>query len=85
MVGPDGSIRAPYTEVAKWLEAAPPDQLERLRIESELLYRRGGITFAVYADAAGEERIIPFDIVPRMISTASGRGWSVARRSACAR
>ena len=70
MIGPDGAIRAPYAHVSKWLEVTPPDQLERLRIESELLYRRGGITFAVYGDAAGEERIIPFDIVPRMISTA---------------
>jgi uncharacterized circularly permuted ATP-grasp superfamily protein len=77
MLGAAAEVRAPYAEVAKWLEATPPDQLERLRVEAELLYRKGGITFAVYGDAAGEERIIPFDIVPRMISSAE---WAVLEK-----
>ena len=64
----DGSVRAPYLEVAKWLEGVTSAQLERRRAEAELFYRRGGITFAVYGDAQGEERIIPYDIIPRILA-----------------
>jgi len=66
----DGSVRAPYLEVAKWLESVTSAQLERRRAEAELFYRRGGITFAVYGDTQGEERIIPYDIIPRILSAA---------------
>src|SRR5882672_2747041 len=65
----DGDVRPAYVGVAKWLAAVAPEQLERRRAEAELLYRRGGITFAVYGDTQGEERIIPHDIVPRMLSS----------------
>ncbi len=68
----DGSVRVPYLEVAKWLDGVTTAQLERRRAEAELFYRRGGITFAVYGDAQGEERIIPYDIIPRILS---GTEW----------
>ena len=70
MRGDDGGVRLPYAGVARWLDAVSPDQLARRRAEAELFYRRGGITFAVYGDAQGEERIIPHDIVPRVLSSA---------------
>ena len=66
MTAEDGSVRRPYARVAEWLTTVSPEQLERRRVEAELFYRRGGITFAVYGDAQGEERIIPYDIIPRM-------------------
>jgi uncharacterized circularly permuted ATP-grasp superfamily protein len=44
--------------------------LRQRRLEAELFFRRGGITFAVYGDTQGEERIIPYDIVPRVLSRA---------------
>jgi uncharacterized circularly permuted ATP-grasp superfamily protein len=69
MYAADGTVRPAYAGVAKWLASVAPDQLERCRVEAELLYRRGGITFAVYGDTQGEERIIPHDIVPRMLSS----------------
>lgn len=69
----DGSVRRPYEKVAEWLETVSSDQLERRRVEAELFYRRGGITFAVYGDTQGEERIIPYDIIPRILST---REWA---------
>jgi uncharacterized circularly permuted ATP-grasp superfamily protein len=69
MTAEDGSIRRPYARVAEWLATVSPEQLERRRVEAELFYRRGGITFAVYGDAQGEERIIPYDIIPRILST----------------
>ena len=64
----DGGIRKPYERVAEWLTTVSPEQMERRRVEAELFYRRGGITFAVYGDAQGEERIIPYDIIPRILS-----------------
>ena len=69
----DGSVRRPYARVADWLTTVSPEQMERRRVEAELFYRRGGITFAVYGDAQGEERIIPYDIIPRILST---QEWS---------
>jgi uncharacterized circularly permuted ATP-grasp superfamily protein len=77
MLESDGATRAPYVGVAAWLSSRAPDQLERLRVEAELFYRKGGITFAVYGDAQGEERIIPFDIVPRVLCT---KEWAALAR-----
>ncbi|HVM83446.1 MAG TPA: circularly permuted type 2 ATP-grasp protein [Candidatus Binatia bacterium] len=65
-----GGIRAPYERIAQWLASVPREQLQQRRLEAELFFRRGGITFAVYGDAQGEERIIPYDIVPRVLSRA---------------
>ena len=65
-----GGIRAPYEKIAAWLDAVPREQLAQRRLEAELFFRRGGITFAVYGDAQGEERIIPYDIVPRVLARA---------------
>ena len=65
----DGNVRKPYERVAEWLTTVSNEQLERRRVEAELFYRRGGITFAVYGDNQGEERIIPYDIIPRILST----------------
>jgi uncharacterized circularly permuted ATP-grasp superfamily protein len=65
----DGGVRKPYARVAEWLTTVSSEQLERRRVEAELFYRRGGITFAVYGDNQGEERIIPYDIIPRILST----------------
>jgi len=65
-----GGIRAPYEKIAEWLDSVPREQLQQRRLEAELFFRRGGITFAVYGDAQGEERIIPYDIVPRVLARA---------------
>ena len=61
--------RAGYEIVKSWLASTPPEMLRQRQREAELLFRRIGITFAVYGDAAGEERLIPFDIVPRILTT----------------
>jgi uncharacterized circularly permuted ATP-grasp superfamily protein len=66
----DGSARAGYENLHRWLQQAPPDLLSLRRAEAELLFRRIGITFAVYGDGDGEERIIPFDIIPRILTRA---------------
>src|SRR3981189_3123718 len=68
MTGADGGVRPAYGELAQWLEGLPPDLLERRRREAELLFRRIGITFAVYGEADAQERLIPFDVLPRILS-----------------
>ncbi|MDQ8726607.1 circularly permuted type 2 ATP-grasp protein [Bradyrhizobium sp. LHD-71] len=71
---PDGSLRQAYQELSLWLNDTPPDALEYRRKEAELLFRRIGITFAVYGEAEAQERLIPFDVIPRIISA---RDWAV--------
>lgn len=63
-----GIVRDIYRDYTAWLERLPNGTLERKSAEAELLFRRLGITFAVYGEAAGGERLIPFDIVPRIFS-----------------
>ncbi len=59
--------RALYRRVARWLEETPPELLSSRRLQAELMFRRMGITFAVYGDSESTERLIPFDIVPRIL------------------
>ena len=66
MHGVDGSVRDIYGTYAQWLDSLPEGTLTRKSAEAELLFRRLGITFAVYGEADGGERLIPFDMVPRI-------------------
>jgi uncharacterized circularly permuted ATP-grasp superfamily protein len=72
MTGPCGDLRPAYRELALWLKETPADALEYRRQEAELLFRRIGITFAVYGEADSTERLIPFDVIPRILA---GREW----------
>ena len=63
-----GDCRAVYRRIARWLEDSPPELLASRRNQAELMFRRIGITFAVYGDKEATERLIPFDIVPRVLS-----------------
>jgi uncharacterized circularly permuted ATP-grasp superfamily protein len=63
---PEGIPRAHYDAFAKWLAEQSPELMHNKREEAELIFRRVGITFAVYGDEAGTERTIPFDIIPRI-------------------
>lgn len=65
----DGSItRAPYQRYWDWFEGEDPLRLLKKSAEAEALFRRTGITFNVYGDDEADERLIPFDIVPRIIA-----------------
>jgi len=68
MWGRDNIVRAPYGELAAWLEQIPPNVLDQRRREAELVFRRIGITFAVYGESEAQERLIPFDVIPRILS-----------------
>lgn len=68
----DGSdVREHYKRYAQWLSKQPPDVMQARRAEAEMIFRRVGITFAVYGakdeGGAGNERLIPFDLIPRII------------------
>jgi uncharacterized circularly permuted ATP-grasp superfamily protein len=64
-------IREHYRVYDKWLARQPGDMMAQSREEAELIFRRVGITFAVYGakdeDGSGTERLIPFDLIPRII------------------
>jgi len=57
-----------YRHIARWLQETPPEVLAARRAQAEYMFRRIGITFGVYGDKDAAERLIPFDIVPRVIS-----------------
>jgi uncharacterized circularly permuted ATP-grasp superfamily protein len=79
MYGHDASnaqARSAYKGIADWLSSQPLDALVRKRTDAEGLFRRTGITFAVYGDATSAERLIPFDIIPRIIEAAEWRRLS---------
>jgi len=65
-------LRAPYAAFDDWLRAENPARLRRKQQEAEEIFRLTGITFNVYGRAEAAERLIPFDIIPRIIG---GREW----------
>jgi uncharacterized circularly permuted ATP-grasp superfamily protein len=68
----EGGVRAAYAGYREWYEAQDAATLRRKHGEAEGFFRRTGITFNVYGDDAGEERLIPFDMVPRIVTA---REW----------
>ncbi len=69
----DGRARAVYGRLARWLGEVRPELLHARRAQADLMFRRIGITFAVYGDSEAQERLIPFDIVPRLIGKGEWR------------
>jgi uncharacterized circularly permuted ATP-grasp superfamily protein len=67
MRSPDGEVRPHYRAFADWLDRTTPDRIAQKRGEAERAFHRVGITFAVYGEESGSERLIPFDLVPRII------------------
>ena len=67
MYDANGGVREHYKGYEGWLRETPPERIERKRAEADLAFHRVGITFAVYGEEAGKERLIPFDIIPRII------------------
>ena len=64
----DGSVREPYLALEEWLKEQPPQALSLMSGDAEALFRRLGISFAVYGDNQGAERLLPFDIIPPIVS-----------------
>src|SRR5690606_6584683 len=72
MQTPDEAVRAPYRDYRRWLSEQDKTWMRRKSGEAESFFRRTGITFNVGGDADGEERLSPFDMVPRI---RSGGEW----------
>jgi uncharacterized circularly permuted ATP-grasp superfamily protein len=56
----------------EWLSVQDTEHLKAKARDAENIFRRTGITFAVYGHEDSSERLIPFDLIPRIIS---GREW----------
>ena len=71
MLAAPGQVRPHYSGFDDWLRQQAPAAMAARRDEAEMIFRRVGITFAVYGakdeDGAGTERLIPFDLIPRII------------------
>ena len=72
-LGSEDDPRAPYRAYHEWFRGEDIARLRRKATEAEGFFRRTGITFNVYGAAEADERLIPFDIVPRILS---GREWA---------
>lgn len=72
LLGGEG-VRAPYAEYQEWFSHEDVSRLSKKSKEAEAFFRRTGITFNVYGQAAAQERLIPFDLIPRIIAN---REWT---------
>ncbi|WP_338844474.1 circularly permuted type 2 ATP-grasp protein [Massilia sp. W12] len=70
-------LRSHYADFSSWLAEQSAATLASKRAEADLLFRRVGITFAVYGNEAGTERLIPFDMIPRIIPASE---WQILYR-----
>jgi uncharacterized circularly permuted ATP-grasp superfamily protein len=67
MTGRDGTVLPHYRAYAAWRAERPAEYFAQKRQEADVMFRRAGITFAVYGEEAGSERLIPFDLIPRVL------------------
>ena len=70
MLTADKTVREHYAVYERWLQRQPAETMRARRAEAEVIFRRVGITFAIYGakdDGSGTERLIPFDVIPRVI------------------
>ncbi len=66
-------VRDPYARLSQWVETMPADLRQMKQAEAESLFRRIGITFAVYGEGGDPDRLIPFDMMPRVFEQAEWR------------
>ncbi len=67
-----GLVRQHYGKYERWLQATDPSRIAQKRVEADRVFNRAGITFSVYGESDGKERLIPFDLIPRIIP---GKEW----------
>lgn len=72
MIKTGDEVRPPYDQLKSWLDMQNPGRLAQKALDAENVFRKTGITFAVYGDEEAAERLIPFDIIPRIIT---GNEW----------
>ena len=77
MHGHGDTVRQPYAEYAELFAGIEPAKLKQKSLDAEAFFRRTGITFNVYGEEEADERLIPFDLIPRIIST---KEWNTLTR-----
>ncbi len=77
MRAPGGSVRPAYADFARLLDDLSMESLVTKQKAAEEIFRRLGITFAVYGEGGSTERLIPFDLIPRIIDHAE---WELVER-----
>jgi uncharacterized circularly permuted ATP-grasp superfamily protein len=70
-------VRLPYARLEDWMRAMPAELRSLKQAEAEALFRRIGITFAVYGEGGDPDRLIPFDMFPRVFT---GTEWARLER-----
>lgn len=76
MMDAQGGVRPAYAAYRDWYEEQDGKWLREQDQRAESFFRKTGITFNVYGDTDGEERLIPFDMIPRIITAAEWRKLS---------
>ena len=75
--GGPAAVRSAYESLKRWLDETPAATFDTRRSQAELFFRRVGITFAVYGDNESSERLIPFDVIPRVLEKSE---WAFLER-----
>jgi uncharacterized circularly permuted ATP-grasp superfamily protein len=73
----EGGVRPPYGKFSRLLEELPLKRLKTKQHEADEFFRKQGITFLTYGEDGNDERLIPFDPIPRILSAAE---WEVLRK-----
>ncbi|MCY3882892.1 MAG: circularly permuted type 2 ATP-grasp protein [Chloroflexi bacterium] len=74
MVDPGGALRPAYQELAEALEQWSLEEYEQRKERADLALLSAGITFNVYSEDEGTERIFPFSLIPRIVDAEEWRG-----------
>jgi uncharacterized circularly permuted ATP-grasp superfamily protein len=69
----DAAVRPPYARLEDWMRSMPAELRQMKQAEAESLFRRIGITFAVYGEGGDPDRLIPFDMFPRVFAQSEWR------------
>jgi hypothetical protein len=77
MIDGQGQVRPAYAGYREWYDAQDPRWMVKQGKEAESFFRRTGITFNVYGEDAGQERLIPFDMIPRIVTADEWKKLSV--------
>ena len=77
MFADSGNARLCYSKYLEWLNAPEQKNLTRRKEEAENVFRRTGITFNVYSEKEETEKLIPFDLIPRILT---GDEWRIIQR-----
>ena len=66
-----------YAPLLEHFAGLPPEEIQRRKQAADLSFLNQGITFTVYGRDEGTERIFPYDLLPRIITSAE---WATVER-----